>query len=101
MTQTAQSAACNHHHPIESLMARWLLMANDRMKWGKIQITEKFLANMIGVRREAVNKTAKGFQKRGLISYNRRKLVILDLKGLRTMVCEYYKVISKNHPQHS
>jgi hypothetical protein len=62
MTQTAQSAACNHHHSIESLMPRSLLMANNRMKWGKIQITEEVLANMVGVRREAVNKTPKGFQ---------------------------------------
>ena len=97
MTQTAQSAACNRYHPIESRMARWLLMTNDRMKSGKFQITQEFLSNMVGVRREAVNKAAKGFQQRGLISYNRGKLLILDLKGLKAIVCECYKIISKHH----
>ena len=101
MTQTAQSAACNRYHRIESRMARWLLMTNDRMKSGKFQITQEFLANMVGVRREAVNKAAKNFQQRGLISYNRGKLLILDLKGLKSIACECYKFISKNHPDYA
>ncbi len=101
MAQTAQSAACNRYHPIEARMARWLLMTHDRMKSGKFQITQEFLSNMVGVRREAVNKTAKGFQDRGLISYNRGKLQILDLKGLKAITCDCYKVISKYHPDYA
>jgi CRP-like cAMP-binding protein len=101
MTQTAQSAACNRYHPIESRMSRWLLMTNDRMKSGKFQITQEFLSKMVGVRREAVNKAAKGLQQRGLISYNRGKLLILDLKGLKAIACECYKVISKYHPNYA
>lgn len=101
MAQTAQSAACNRYHPIEARMARWLLMTHDRMKSGKFQITQEFLSNMVGVRREAVNKTAKGFQNRGLISYNRGKLLILDLKGLKAITCDCYKVISKHNPDYA
>ncbi len=100
MAQTAQSAACNRFHPIESRMARWLLMTNDRMKTGVFQITQEFLSNMVGVRREAVNKTAKSFQTRGLISYNRGKLLILDVKGLKTIACDCYKIISKSDPNY-
>ncbi len=100
MAQTAQSAACNRFHPIESRMARWLLMTNDRMKTGVFQITQEFLSNMVGVRREAVNKTAKSFETRGLISYNRGKLLILDVKGLKTTACDCYKIISKSHPNY-
>ncbi len=100
MAQTAQSAACNRFHPIESRMARWLLMTNDRMKTGIFQITQEFLSNMVGVRREAVNKTAKSFQERGLISYNRGKLLILDVKGLKEISCNCYKIISKSHPNY-
>ena len=101
MTQTAQTAACNRYHPIESRLARWLLMTHDRMKTGKFQITQEFLSNMVGVRREAVNKAARSFQARGLISYNRGKLSILDLKGLKNVTCECYKTISKNHPNYA
>lgn len=100
MAQTAQSAACIRFHPVESRMARWLLMTNDRMKTGIFQITQEFLANMVGVRREAVNKTAKSFERRGLISYHRGKLLILDVKGLKTITCSCYQIISKNHPNY-
>jgi len=100
MAQTAQSAACNRFHPIDARMARWLLMTNDRMRTGKFQITQEFLSNMVGVRREAVNKAARSFQERGLISYNRGKLTILDLKGLKAIACACYKVISKHNPDY-
>ena len=100
MAQTAQSAACNRFHPIESRMARWLLMTNDRMKTGVFQITQEFLSNMVGVRREAVNKTAKSFEERGLISYHRGKLSIQDVKGLKAISCNCYKIISKSDPNY-
>jgi len=100
MAQIAQSAACNRFHPIDSRMARWLLMTHDRMRTGEFQITQEFLSNMVGVRREAVNKAARGFHDQGLISYNRGKLSILDLKGLKDIACDCYKVISKHDPDY-
>ena len=100
MTQTAQSAACNRFHLIDSRMARWLLMTHDRMRTGEFQITQEFLSNMVGVRREAVNKAARIFHDDGLISYSRGKLTILDLKGLKAIACDCYKVISKSHPDY-
>lgn len=100
MAQTAQSAVCNRYHPIESRMARWLLMTNDRMKTNTFQITQEFLSNMVGVRREAVSKTARNLQELGLISYHRGKLLILDRKGLKGVTCSCYKIISKHHPNY-
>lgn len=100
MTQTAQSAACNRFHNIDARMARWLLMTHDRMRTGEFQITQEFLSNMVGVRREAVNKAARVFHDDGLISYNRGKLTILDLNRLKAVACECYKVISKHNPDY-
>ncbi len=101
MTQTAQSAACNRFHHIDARMARWLLMTHDRMRSGEFQITQDFLSNMVGVRREAVNKAARIFHDNGLISYSRGKLTILDLKGLKAIACDCYKVISKHYPDYA
>ena len=56
---------------------------------------------MVGVRREAVNKAARIFNDDGLISYNRGQLTILDLKGLKAIACDCYKVISKSHPDYA
>jgi len=100
MAQTAQSAACNRFHPVESRMARWLLMTNDRMKTSIFQITQEFLSNMVGVRREAVSKTARKLQELGLISYYRGRLSILDRKGLKALSCTCYKIISTHHPDY-
>lgn len=101
MAQAAQSAACNRYHSIQSRMARWLLLTHDRMKMDKIHITQEFLSNMVGVRREAINKASRSFHDRGLISYNRGKLLILDLKGLKAIACNCYEVISKHHPDYT
>lgn len=96
MTQIAQSAACNRYHPIDARLARWLMMTSDRMKSDEFQVTQEFLSNMIGVRREAVNKAASDFQHRGLISYMRGNLSILKPKELEALACTCYEII-KSH----
>lgn len=94
MTQISQSAACNRYHPIEARMARWLLMTRDRMRSDEFQITQEFLSNMIGVRREAVNKAASDFQHRGLVSYVRGHLSILQKSELEKLACTCYRIIA-------
>ncbi len=93
MTQISQSAACNRFHPIEARLARWLLMTGDRMMTNEFQITQEFLSNMLGVRREAVNKSATLFQQNGLIRYSRGQVSILDRKGLELTACRCYFII--------
>ena len=65
--QISQSAACNRFHPIEARLARWLLMTSDRMESDEFQITQEFLSNMLGVRREGVSKSATQLQQNELI----------------------------------
>ena len=73
LTQISQSAACNRFHSIEARPARWLLMTADRMMSDEFQITQDFLSNMLGVRREGVSKAAANIQNNELISYSRGK----------------------------
>lgn len=93
LTQISQSAVCNRFHPIEARLARWLLMTSDRMKSDVFQITQEFLSNMLGVRREAVTLSAKNQQQNGLISYSRGKISILDRAGLESVACRCYFII--------
>ncbi len=97
MTQISQSAACNRFHPIEARLARWLLMTADRMASNEFQITQDFLSNMLGVRREAVNKSATGFQQNNLIKYIRGKISILDRAGLESAACRCYFIIREEY----
>lgn len=98
LMQIARSAVCNRFHPIEARLARWLLMTQDRMKNADFKITQEFLSYMLGVRREAVNKTASGLQRRKLISYNRGHMHILDRKELESLACTCYGFVSGTSP---
>ncbi len=93
MVQISQSAACYRFHPIEQRLARWLLMTGDRMESNEYSITQDFLSNMLGVRREGVNRAAGVLQKKELISFSRRNIITIDRSGLKENACECYAII--------
>ena len=97
LTQIAQGAACNRFHPIDARLARWLLMTRDRMGTDEFQLTQEFLSNMLGVRREGVNKAAGALQQRHLISYSRGTLKTLNRKGLEAVACHCYGIFKEEY----
>ncbi|MDI1243488.1 MAG: Crp/Fnr family transcriptional regulator [bacterium] len=97
LTQISQSAVCNRYHLIDDRLSRWLLMTHDRMRSDEFEITQDFLSNMLGVRREAVNKAAGDLQRRGLISYKRGHLTVIYRAGLEAAACPCYKLIRQQY----
>ncbi len=93
--QVAQTAACNRLHKIEKRLARWLLIAEDRLDTPVVAITHDFLATMLGTDRPSVTLAANILQKRGLIGHARGSIKILDRKGLEAFACECYAVVVK------
>jgi CRP-like cAMP-binding protein len=93
LTQVSQSAVCYRFHPIEARLARWLLMTSDRMRANEFQLTQEFLSNMLGVRREAVNKAAVALQQEQLISYSRGNITINNRAELEKVSCLCYGII--------
>ena len=93
LTQVSQSAVCYRFHPIEARLARWLLMTSDRMQTNEFQLTQEFLSNMLGVRREAVNKSAVTLQQQQLISYSRGNMSIINRAELEKISCLCYGII--------
>ena len=93
--QVAQSAACNHFHPIQQRCCRWLLMTHDRMNSDEFLLTQEFLAMMLGVQRTGVTVAAGALQRAGLIRYKRGNVTILDRRGLERRSCECYGVSKK------
>lgn len=93
LTQISQSAVCNRYHLIENRLSRWLLMTHDRIRSSEFQITQDFLSNMLGVRREAVNIAARDLQRLGLISYRRGHLTVIDRLGLEAAACPCYEIL--------
>lgn len=94
MKQISQSAACNRFHEIEPRLARWLLMTHDRMRNDNFQITQDFLSNMLGVRREAVSRSAGILQTKKLINYHRGDVNIINRKKLELAACNCYAVLA-------
>lgn len=97
LTQISQTAVCNRFHPIDARLARWLLMTRDRMGADEFQLTQEFLSNMLGVRREGVNKAAGTLQERHLINYSRGTLTILNGRGLEAIACRCYGIIKEEY----
>jgi len=93
LTQISQSCACNRFHTVDARLARWLLMTSDRLGADEFRLTQDFMSNMLGVRREGVNKAAGALQTRKLIRYSRGKLKILNRTGLEAVSCVCYAII--------
>lgn len=93
LTQVSQSVACNRFHSVEARLARWLLMTSDRLGLEEFRLTQDFMSNMLGVRREGVNKAAGTLQTGKLIRYSRGLITILDRRGLEANSCECYAII--------
>jgi CRP-like cAMP-binding protein len=93
--QVAQTAACNRLHRIEERLARWLLIAQDRLESGTVAITHDFLATMLGTDRPSVTLAAGVLQKKRIIVYTRGSVKILNRKKLEQFACECYAVVSQ------
>lgn len=91
----SQAAACNRLHVIEQRCARWLLMSEDRVGRPKFDLTQEFLAEMLGVRRPGVTVAMGILEKQGLISHGRGNITVIDRAGLERASCECYAKITR------
>lgn len=78
LTQTTQTALANGRSKIEERLARWLLMADDRVDGNELALTHDFLAVMLGVRRSGVTVALQELERKGLIAHRRGLITIAD-----------------------
>jgi CRP-like cAMP-binding protein len=93
MIQIAQTASCNRTHSVNERCARWLLMTHDRVASDQFQLTQEYLAYMLGVRRAGVSEAARTLERAGLIRYKRGMITVVDRQGLEAASCECYDVV--------
>lgn len=93
---TAHASACNRRHTAEQRMARWLLLAQDRVESDRLPLTHKFLAQMLGVRRSTVSLIAEELRKTGAIAYTRGSVAIKDRSKLEGIACDCYGAIVRS-----
>jgi CRP-like cAMP-binding protein len=88
-----QSLLCNTQHSVEARVARWLLHASDLCERTSVPLTQEFLAQMIGARRNAISIVASSLQRAGTIRYSRGQIEITDWHALRHRSCECYVAV--------
>jgi CRP-like cAMP-binding protein len=92
MTQAAQTAVANGRAKLDERLARWLLMAHDRVTDDDVALTHEFLSVMLGVRRASVTTALDAFKKRGLIESRRGGITVLDRKAIEKVAGSFYGV---------
>ena len=93
----AQMTGCNRLHEAEARLARWLLMAQDRTEGDALNLTQEFLAEMLGTQRTTVTTTAGILQRAGFIQYRHGLVKILDREALEATACECYRILKRLH----
>jgi CRP-like cAMP-binding protein len=97
LAEAQQSAACNLVHTLERRLARCLLRISDVAGSRTVDMTQEYLAHMLGVRRTSLSVVAHGLQEAGLMKFNRGQIEISNLEGLKAMACECYGVIKLHY----
>jgi CRP-like cAMP-binding protein len=91
----SQTAACNGRHSLEQRLARWLLMAHDRLECDVLPVTQELAALMLCVYRPSVTVAAGILQRAGIIRYGRGHVAVLDRAGLEAVSCDCYAVVNR------
>jgi CRP-like cAMP-binding protein len=97
LVQASQSVLCNRMHEVDARLARWLLASADRMESDSLNLTQEFLAQMLGVQRSTVTVAAGDLQRAGIIGYSRGKINITDRRALIKRACECYSIVSSSY----
>jgi len=88
--EAQQNVACNALHGLQPRLCRWLLHSYNLCHGEPIPLTQRFLAQMLAVRRTTVTFAASMLQSSGIIRYRRGLIHIIDQDALQERACECY-----------
>lgn len=95
MTQASQLGLCNHYHPIEQRLCRFLSRLFDRVPGDEVAITHERMGELLGVRRESISEAALKLQTAGIIEYRRGHVKLISRKKLDARACACGAVIRR------
>src|SRR5829696_5755884 len=90
LVQVSQTAAANARFSARQRLARWLLMAHDRMTGDQLPLTHEYLALMLGTRRATVSTLIPELESLGAIRNRRGRVVLLDRSKLEEVAGPSY-----------
>lgn len=95
ISQITQSALCHRFHTVEQRFASWLLLSSERIQSDEFSLQQECISQMLGVPRTSVSMTANPLLQRGIISYSRGRIEIVDRRKLEQVSCECYRMIKQ------
>lgn len=93
LVESAQNSACHRLHSLEQRTVRWLLDTDDRVPGNELDMTHDFLAMLLGVQRPRLSEVVARLRRKGLVSYKRGRIRLVDRDGLRAASCDCYFVV--------
>ena len=93
MVSMAQLILCNRAHRLDQRVARWLLQVDERVGEAPFDVTQEFLAEMLGAQRPSLTQVISELRREGLIATSRRQLSVGDRAGLQERACGCIRII--------
>jgi CRP-like cAMP-binding protein len=88
LAELEQIAACNAVHGVGNRLARKLLRLRAISGSDTFKMTQEFLAQVLGARRNSVSLVASQLQQDGVIRYSRGTIEIVNVGKLSNAACE-------------
>jgi hypothetical protein len=85
-----QLAACNGRHPLRARCVRWILTTRDRLGRARFELTQPFLASVLGAKQKAVHNVMSALAGNQLLAYDSSSVTVLDPIGLKRHACSCY-----------
>jgi CRP-like cAMP-binding protein len=96
LIQTLRSTACNGLHTVEQRCSRWILATLDRVNLEQFEITQEFLAKLLGVQRTGITQVIGRLLSEGILTRTERGHIRLgDKEKLEETACECYGIMKK------
>jgi len=95
--QLTQSAVCVAFHALLPRLCGWLLISRDHAPSGTIDLTQEFIAQMLGVTRPRVSQALLVLEAQRVIHQGVGRIHIVNRAGLETLSCDCYRRASRRH----
>jgi CRP-like cAMP-binding protein len=95
--QVASTAASNQRGTVEERLARWVLMAHDRIDGDRLYTTHVTLSWLLGVRRPSVTEALHLLEGKGLIRSERNIIIVRDRKGRQEAAGRAYGLAEREY----
>jgi CRP-like cAMP-binding protein len=90
MSEIALGSACHRFHTSRQRLARWLLMASERIQSSRLELTHEQLGQVLGLLRTDVTIANGRLQDAGAVASRHGRIRIIDRARLQTVSCECY-----------